>query len=184
MKSLFAGLVAALFVVTLSSVHAGDVKSGLQPGDEPAAFYVNDITGPAKGTSLCYRCKYGKAPVVSIFAREIDDKVASLIKQIDAQVAQNQSKKMKAFVVLLSEQPKDSESKLQDVAKENDLKNIPLTTFNGAAGPEEYKLSGDADLTVLMWVNSDVKVNRAFAKGELDKKAIDAILADTNKILN
>jgi len=29
-----------------------------------------------------------------------------------------------------------------------------------------------------------VKVNHAFAKGELDDKAIDAIMADTSKILN
>jgi hypothetical protein len=36
----------------------------------------------------------------------------------------------------------------------------------------------------MMWVKSDVKVSRALPKGELDKKAVQSILADTGKILN
>jgi hypothetical protein len=32
-----------------------DLKSGLQVGDAAGAFNVKDVTGPAKGTSLCYR---------------------------------------------------------------------------------------------------------------------------------
>jgi hypothetical protein len=44
-------------------------------------------------------------------------------------------------------------------------------------------LSDKADVTVLMWVENDVKVNRAYAKGKLDDKAIKAITGDTSKIL-
>ena len=51
-------------------------------------------------------------------------------------------------------------------------------------GPENYKLSKDAEVTVMMWVESEVKVNHAFAKGKLDKKAIEEIVAETKKILN
>ena len=36
-------------------VSADELKSGLQPGDEAAAFNVKDVTGPRKGKSLCYR---------------------------------------------------------------------------------------------------------------------------------
>lgn len=36
-------------------VLAGELKSGLQVGEAAGAFNVKDITGPAKGTSLCYR---------------------------------------------------------------------------------------------------------------------------------
>ena len=32
-----------------------DLKSGLQKGDSAGYFLVKDITGPRKGTSLCYR---------------------------------------------------------------------------------------------------------------------------------
>jgi hypothetical protein len=35
---------------------AGDaVKSGLKPGEAVNPFQVDAITGPQKGTSLCYR---------------------------------------------------------------------------------------------------------------------------------
>ena len=65
---------AALFAV-VGAAYAADVKSGLQTDDPVAAFTVNDVTGPNKGKSLCYRCQYGARPVVSIFTRKIDDNV-------------------------------------------------------------------------------------------------------------
>ncbi len=46
----------ALLIASMSAVAAaGDVQSGLQPGDSAGAFNVKDITGPNKGKSLCYR---------------------------------------------------------------------------------------------------------------------------------
>jgi hypothetical protein len=51
-------------------------------------------------------------------------------------------------------------------------------------GPPEYKLSDKADVTVLMWTKSDVKVNHAFAPGQLDSDSISEILKDTSKILD
>ena len=46
-------LVVSAFVV--GTVLAGDVKSGLQVGDAATPFDVQDITGPNKGKTLCYR---------------------------------------------------------------------------------------------------------------------------------
>jgi hypothetical protein len=51
---------AALVVSTLGVgiIAAADdpvLKSGLQPGAAALPFIVDDITGPARGTSLCYR---------------------------------------------------------------------------------------------------------------------------------
>lgn len=43
-------------IVVVGSSFAGDtVKSGLKIGDIVSPFTVDDITGPNKGTSLCYR---------------------------------------------------------------------------------------------------------------------------------
>jgi len=43
-------------IVTLGAIYAGDaVKSGLEPGDFANPFDVDDVTGPNKGTTLCYR---------------------------------------------------------------------------------------------------------------------------------
>jgi hypothetical protein len=48
--------VGLLVVVSTGALLAAEeLKSGLQPGDPAGAFNVRDITGPRKGTSLCYR---------------------------------------------------------------------------------------------------------------------------------
>ncbi len=178
---MLAAFMAAGFVAVAA---AADLKSGLQPGDFPPAFIVKDVTGPSMGEELCYRCKFQSRPVVSIFAHEVDENLAQLLKDIDKQVADNADKQMRAFFVLLTDNPKDAEARLAELAQKNDIKNIPLTIYEGSEGPKNYKLSADADVTVLMWVQSDVKVSHAFAKGKLDKDSIAKVVGDSNKILN
>lgn len=168
-----------------SNVRADEVKSGLKPGEAPPAFLVQDATGPAAGTGkLCYRCRYGGNPVVAVFTHRLDASVTSLVKEVDAQVEKNKDKKLKAFVVLLTDDPDKAETKLKEIAEKNNIKNVPLTIYDGPLGPLDYKLSPKAEITVLMWVKSDVKVNHAFSDGKLDQKSIDAIVHDTGKILD
>ena len=43
-------------IVVVGTCFAADaVKSGLKVGESVNPFLVDDITGPAKGTTLCYR---------------------------------------------------------------------------------------------------------------------------------
>jgi hypothetical protein len=43
-------------IVTVGALYAGDaVQSGLKPGESVSPFNVDDVTGPNKGTTLCYR---------------------------------------------------------------------------------------------------------------------------------
>lgn len=177
-------LAVASSALIASAAEKAEVKSGLKEGSFVGAFNVKDVTGPSKGKSLCYRCKFGGRPVVTIFTRSVDDKVASLIKNIDKQVGKNSEKQMKAFVVLLTDDPDAAEPKLAELAKKNKIKNVPLTVFDGIAGPPSYKLKKDAEVTVLMWNKSRVKANHGFAKGGLDAKAVKTVSAETKKILD
>lgn len=156
----------------------------LEVGSPVGAFYVADVTGPSAGTKLCYRCKFKDRPVVSIFARDVNGKVAELVKQVDGVVGQNQDQKMAAFVVLLTDEPEAAEPKLKAVAKKHGIQNTPLTTFDGVAGPASYKLPKDADVTVMMWVNGKLKVNESLKFSELDDAKVSAVLSSTDKILN
>ena len=52
-SGLSAGVVSIVMVGT--SLAGDPVKSGLKVGESVNAFQVDDITGPNKGTSLCYR---------------------------------------------------------------------------------------------------------------------------------
>lgn len=181
MKKVF-GVVTV--VVAAGIACAADNAETLKVGDAVDAFYVKDVTGPAAGTELCYRCRFGDRPVVSIFAREVNDEVAALIKQVDGTVGENAKKEMAAFVVLLSDEPAAQEEKLKAVAQKQALKNTPLTTFNDVTGPRSYKLSKDADFTVMMWVGGTLQVNQTYKKGELNKDKVASVVKDTAKILN
>ncbi len=121
---------------------------------------------------------------MSIFAREITDDLTSLVKQIDKAVGKNKKQKMAAFVVFLSDDPDATQPKLEALAEKHGIKNVPLTIFDGTAGPPRYKIAKDAEVTVIMWRGQKVSANHAFGKGKLNKKAIKKIVADTSKILN
>lgn len=88
----------------------------------------------------------------------------ALVKQIDEVVGKNEEKKMAAFVTLLTNDPDEDEAKLKEIAKKEGLKNVPLTVFYGVAGPDGDKIAEKADLTVTMWVESNVKASHAFAR--------------------
>lgn len=175
----------AMALVVAGFAVAADLKSGPQIGDYPGAFNVTDITGPSAGQKLCYRCQYGSRPVVSIFARKMDENVVKLVKELDAVVEKNaEEKKMAAFVTLLTDDPDAQEAALKKVADEQGIKRTPLTVFENNVGPSKYKIDENAEVTVIMWVESDVKVNHAFAAGELTADAVGKVIADTSKILN
>ncbi|MEX2285998.1 MAG: hypothetical protein WD648_02840 [Planctomycetaceae bacterium] len=181
MKRLFVSA-TVLLAATFGFVVLGDeLKSGLEPGSFPGAFEVLDCSGPAKGETLCYRCRFKDAAVVSVFSRNTDEKTVALLKELNGQL--EKSKGLNAFFVLLTDDAKANEGKLTELASKNKIDKVPLTIFEGKSGPEAYEISEKAELTVLMWVANDVKVNRAYPKGKLDKDAIKAIMGDTSKIL-
>ena len=181
MRTILALTVLASAVVT---AEAADIKSGLQIGDYPGAYNVLDVTGPAAGEKLCYRCRYSSRPVVNIFTRKIDENVLKLVKEIDNVVCKNEDSKMAAFVVLLTDDPDAQEAELKSTAKKQELKRTPLTVYDNSAGPAKYKISEQADITVMMWVDSEVKVNHAFKTAELNSESISKIVGDTKQILN
>lgn len=160
------------------------LKSGLQPGEFVGTFDVEDVTGPARGRSICYACRYGARPVINIFAREMTDQVATLITKIDKQIDENQDKELKAFVVLLSDDPATDKKTLIKLTQKHKIRNVPFTIFDSIAGPARCRIAEKADVTVMLWHDQEVKANHAFAKGKLNKDGIEAVVKSTSTILN
>jgi len=179
MMKLTTALSAAVLMMA-TAVFAGE---GLEVGADVGAFTVTDVTGPNAGKSLCYRCRYGSQPVVTIFAREINDELATLVKNVDQVVGKNQSEKMAAFVVLLSDNPAAQEGKLKALAKQHGITNTPLTVFDDKNGPPSYKIT-DSDFTVMMWVDGELKVNETFQTGQLSQQKVSQVVEKTTTILN
>lgn len=178
MKRIAAAMLAVLV--------AGPVvaEEGMALGTKVPAFYVTDVTGPSAGEKLCYRCRYGARPVVSIFVREVNDEVGTLVKQIDEKVGANKDAGMAAFVVLLTENPEADSKKLKELAEKNGIKNTPLTTFDGKVGPAEYKVGQNSEVTVMMWNKSELKVNDVLSSKDLSKDKVTSVVGKTSTILN
>lgn len=116
--------------------------------------------------------------MINIQTRVITDELTSLVKQLDALVDPANEKGSHAFVVLLTDDADEAEEKLTDVAEKNEIKNIPLTVFDGIAGPSSYKIAEDADVTIMMWKGLEVEKNYAFGKDGLTAEEVKKIVKD------
>lgn len=166
----------------LNQTAAVAFQSGMEIGSIPLPFDVEDVTGPNQGKHLCYRCLYGERPVVGIFVRGLDQNTKTLIQKIDQEVASHQAEKLAAFVVVLTDDPASVKSDLKQVAQETGITHVPLTVFEGSAGPAGYNVTNEAVVNVMIW-EGEVKANRAYQKGQLNDAGIQEVIADTRLIV-
>jgi hypothetical protein len=116
-----------------------------------------------------------------IFAREVSDNLTSLVKKIDAATVKNSGCKMGSFVVFCNDE-EGLAKKLKALAAKEGLKKTVLTVDN-PAGPTDYEIAKDADVTVVLYTKRKVKANYAFKKGELKDADIEKIVGDISKII-
>lgn len=158
------------------------LRSGPQPKDEILyAFRPFNINGEFANEEHCLVCENGQNPVVMIFAADRSEPLVKLAARLEAATDKHRAQGLGAFVVFL----KDGEAFRKDLeqdAKANRLKNTVLS-IEDPATVAVYKVAKDADVTVVLYTKSVVHANHAFKRGELNDRAIDAILADIPKIL-
>jgi hypothetical protein len=118
-----------------------------------------------------------------VFARKTDENLTSLVKQIDEQLGKNKDKKLCAFVVILTDDSDETAAALKKLAEKEKIHNVPLTISEVAAGPPNYKIDKDAEVTVMLWKNLKVVSNHAFKSNGMKKEQIAAIMKDLPKIL-
>jgi hypothetical protein len=56
------------------------------------------------------------------------------------------------------------------------VRNLPLTVFEDVDGPPSYRLSRDADVTVILFVKRKVVADFAFRDGELTEEKVADVL--------
>lgn len=176
------GCIALLALTSLSVVAQQGLKSGPQVGAEvPGPYHPLNVTGPFAGKKQCLFCKHGPNPVAVVFARELTPEVTDLLKKLDAATAKNKDAKMGSYAVFCNDDEK-LQGNLKSLAEKEKLSNLPLTVDN-ASGPADYSIAKDADVTVILYREFNVKSNFAFRKGELKEGEITKIVADVSKIV-
>jgi hypothetical protein len=119
--------------------------------------------------------------VVCVFARETSEPLTSLVKSIDAEIANNNN--LKSFLVVLTDDGDKTAGTLKKMAADCRLKHVPLTLVESPSGPPSYKIAEDADVTVMMWKGTEVKVNHAYKKGGLTEADVKSLVSELPKIL-
>ena len=165
-----------------NALYAEPLQSGPQVGEKiPGPFAPLNVTGPNAGEKCCQYCKNGPRPVVAVFAREVTPAVIQLLKMIDNATARNREQGLGSYVVFCSDADGFGR-RLQDVARKEGIQHTVVTLYK-AGGPEKYRLSPAADVTVLVYHHFTVKANHAFKNGDLTETAIGAVGADIAKML-
>jgi hypothetical protein len=178
--------VLTLFVLAPYGIRsaAEEVQSGLRPGEQiPGPFHYVNVNGAHAGNPHCLICEFGLRPTVLVFVRETpSDKspLTALLQKLDEAVDRYKNAELRAGVVVLSEDFAKGETRKDLVQKweasTKDLKHV-LVAVDGPDGPQNYKLSKNADVTILLYNKHKVVANFAFAKDKLTDKDVSAILA-------
>lgn len=182
--------VAMAMVLGLAVTASAEVTSGPQVGDMVGAFTVTKVTGNpddgvADGKTLCYRCKMGQRPVVMVFARSADESFAKFLKKLEGELEEHADEKLTAFVNMVGTDAESLKKAAADFVAKNGIKRVAFVIPEDLEnGPPEFKISPDADVTVVCYKGGTVKANHAFAKGGLSDEKIDALVEASCKLVD
>jgi len=159
------------------------LKSGPQAGDHVTPFeslvaYSEDPSLVGKKNDFVEM--YGEAPVVLVFARTMSKPLTELVNRLDVEAAKHKSAKLRMVVVLLSDDDA-VEGALKKYGARQGIRHVNLAIAE-PDGPRAYKLSREADVTVLLYKRKKMEVNHVFKKDELKEKAREKIVGDVPKI--
>ncbi len=189
MKSVLS-LVALASLGWAAAVVAAELKSGPSVGAPLAPFEVVKVAGAVgdgvdQGEELCYRCKYGSRPMVMVFTRAKNDGVAKLAKKLDATVAAHKAQKLAAFVNFVGGERSELEKAAKSLGSSEQIEHVALVVpVESEDGPADYRLSADADVTVLLCAQGKVMQNIALEADSLSDNQINDIIAGAEKLLN
>lgn len=175
-------MMAMVCVVAMAAAASAEITSGPQVGDSVGAFTVTKVAGNPDdgfpvGRSGCYRCKTGSKPVVMVFARTGDEKLAKLLKKIEEEVEEHQDEKLMSFVNMIGADAESLKKATEDFASKHGITRIAFVVPEDVKdGPADFKIAPDADLTVVCYKEGKVVANHAFAKGGLSDDKIDAVV--------
>jgi hypothetical protein len=157
--------------------------SGLKPGQRPGPYSSVVSVGPERGQSHCFICETADRPAVIIFARKLSDPLGKLASRLDRALADNKARELRSWITFLSDDQPTLDPLVVAWGKKHALRHLSLSVFEDTGGPPTYRLSRDADVTVLLCVKQKVVRNFAFRAGALNDESIAAIVEALPQIL-
>jgi hypothetical protein len=157
-------------------------QSGLQSGQRTGPYAALISTGTNRGTSHCYICESADRPTVIVFARSLSDPLARLVAGLDKASEDCKPSELRPWVTFLSADQTAFDPQVVAWARKHAIRNVPLGVFEDRDGPPSYRLSRDADVTILLNVKQKVVTNFSFRTGELTDEKIAEVLKAISQI--
>jgi hypothetical protein len=172
----------AVLVVSLAVLAAvqaresGPCISGLRTGQRPGPYSSIVVLGEQRGQSHCFICETADRPAVIVFARSLSEPLAKLVAGLDRAVLDGKNAELRAWVTFLGQDESTLAPQILQWGKKYAVRGVPLGVFEDDGGPPSYRLSRDADVTVLLSVKQKVVRNFAFRPGELTEERVAEVL--------
>jgi hypothetical protein len=110
--------------------------------------------------------------------------LAGLVKELDKVAASNDKKKFAAVVHLLGKDADELKEKAKSLGEKESPKHVALVVpVDSENGPKDFKVSPDAEVTVILYNQKKVTANHALPPGALNKDKVQAIVKDAEKML-
>jgi hypothetical protein len=157
--------------------------SGPKVGQRPMPYAFVLATGPNRGTSFCYICDTADKPAAIVFARSLSDPLGKLAAKLDQAAADAVVPGFRGWLTLLANGPQpDAEDRLAAWGRKHAVRQMPLGVFEDEVGPPAYRLSKQADVTVVLFVNQKTVATFAFRAGELTDARIGEVMKALQKL--
>lgn len=118
--------------------------------------------------------------MVFIFAKDPDDALAGLAKELDAFVAQHQDQQVAAVINFFGDQTDDFRQRIKEFAEKNNIRHIALTV---TADTDKFRVNEEAFLTVMCYKRKRVTFNYACTKDALNKETVQKVLEGCKTLL-
>jgi hypothetical protein len=169
--------------ITISAIAADPPVSGLKPGQRPGPYAAIVCTGQERGKAHCFICEAADRPTVIIMARKMTDPLGKLTQGLDQALVANKTAELRGWVTFFYDDQSTVDAQVTQWGRTHGIKNVPLGVFEDVDGPPAYRISKEAEVTVLLSVKQKVVKNFSFRTGELNEQRVKDVLADLPQIL-
>jgi hypothetical protein len=152
------------------------LASGPPPGSEIGPYSFLIATGPKRGTQHCYVCESRDKPVVLVFARQRSEELGKFLTELDRLVEKEKAAGLAGWVTFLADNQPALEPEVVTWGRKHGVRHLPLGIFEDQDGPPRYRLSRQADVTILLVAQGKVKHNFVFKAGTFDGQKAKEIL--------
>lgn len=173
---------SAALLPLLTLLLVDPLTSGPSVGQRFGPYSFLIATGPKRGTQHCYVCETGTKPAVIVFARSMPEALGKLLVDVDQLVGDKGDAGLFAWTTFLTDHEPALLPQVTEWGKKLGLRRLALGVFEDADGPPTYRLSRDAEVTILLVNQGKVVANYAFRAKELTDVQAAAVL-DAAKLL-